>query len=63
MINKDRSLFQYNSGHLVYIISPLTSQLHVTSRKVKIKYVSQVVIYKVIDPHKLFTNDFRWQNL
>ena len=27
MINKDRMLFQYNSGDLVYIISPLTSQL------------------------------------
>ena len=27
MINKDREFFQYNSGDLVYIISPLTSQL------------------------------------
>ena len=27
MINKDRMCFQYNSGDLVYIISPLTSQL------------------------------------
>ena len=26
MINKDREFFQYNSGDLVYIISPLTSQ-------------------------------------
>ena len=25
MINKDRTSFQYNSGYLVYIISPLTS--------------------------------------
>ena len=25
MINKDRAFFQYNSGDLVYIISPLTS--------------------------------------
>ena len=33
MINKDRTFFQYNSGDLVYIISPLTSQLHTTSRK------------------------------
>ena len=31
MINKDRAFFQYNSGHLVYIISPLTSQLHTAS--------------------------------
>ena len=27
MINKDRAFFQYNSRDLVYIISPLTSQL------------------------------------
>ena len=27
MINKGRMFFQYNSGDLVYIISPLTSQL------------------------------------
>ena len=51
MINKNRSLFQYNSGDLVYIISPLTSQLWTVSRKVTIKYVGLVVIYKIIDPH------------
>ena len=50
MINKDRAFFQYNSRDLVYIISPLTSQLHTASRKVMIKYVGPVVIYKVIDP-------------
>ena len=38
MINKDQASFQYNSGDLVYIISPLTSQLHTASRKVMIKY-------------------------
>ena len=27
MINKDRMFFQYNGRDLVYIISPLTSQL------------------------------------
>ena len=32
MINKDRILFQYNTGDLVSIISPLMSQLHTTSR-------------------------------
>ena len=51
MINKDRAFFQYNSGDLVYIISPLTSQLHTSSRKVMIKYVGPVVVYKIIDPH------------
>ena len=39
LINKDRDDFQYNSGDLVYIISPLTSQLWMASRKVSIKYV------------------------
>ena len=27
MINKDRGFFQYKGGDLIYIISPLTSQL------------------------------------
>ena len=44
MINKDRAFFQYNSGSLVYIISPLMSQLCTASRKVMIKYVGLVVI-------------------
>ena len=51
MINKDRAFFQYNSGDLVYIISPLMSQLYKASRKVMIKYVGLVVIYKILDPH------------
>ena len=51
MINIDRTFFQYNSGDLVYIISPLTSQLYKASQKVTIKYVGPVVIYKNIDPH------------
>ena len=51
MINKDRENFQYRGGDLVYIISPLTSQLCTASCKVAIKYVGPVVIYKIIDPH------------
>ena len=52
MINKDRAFFfQYNSGDLVYIICPLTSQLHTSLRKVSIKYIGPTVIYKIIDPH------------
>ena len=31
MINKDRENFQYRGGDLVYIISPLTSQLRTAS--------------------------------
>ena len=34
MINKDRAFFQYKSRNLVYIISPLTSQLQTASCKV-----------------------------
>ena len=51
MINKNHEDFQYNSRDLVYIISPLTSQLRTSSRKVTIKYVGPLVIYKIVDPH------------
>ena len=51
MINKDRNFIQYKSGDLVYIILPLTSQLQTSSRKVAIKYVGPLVIYKIIDTH------------
>ena len=51
MINKDRDFFQCKSGDLIYIISPLTSQLCTASHKVAIKYVGPVVIYKIIDPN------------
>ena len=46
-----RNFFQYNSGDLVYIISPPTSQLRTSSRSVAIKYIGPLVIYKIIDPH------------
>ena len=51
MVNNDRSFFQHSSGHLIYIISPLTNQLHTASGKVTIKYVHLVIIPKIIDPH------------
>ena len=51
MINKDCDFFQYNSGDLVYIISPLTSQLRTTSRRIAIMYVGPLVVYKIVDPH------------
>ena len=51
MMNKDRENFQYKGGDLVYIISPLTSQLRTLSWKIAIKYVGPVVVYKIIDPH------------
>ena len=51
LINKVREYFQYNPGDLVYLISPLTTQLRTSSRKVSIKYVGPLVIYKIVDPH------------
>ena len=51
MINKDRGNFQYGGGDLVYIISPLPSQLRTNSWKIAMKYVGPVVVYKIIDPH------------
>ena len=53
MLNKDKKFFQYKSGDLVYIILSLTSQLKISSRKVSVKYVGPVVVYKIIGP-KLF---------
>ena len=51
MINKNHEDFQYNNGDLVYIISPLTSQLRTGSGKVTIKYIGPLVNYKIVDPH------------
>ena len=51
MINNNRENFQYQGGDLVYIISPLTGQLRTNSRKISVKYIGPVVIYKIIDPH------------
>ena len=51
MINKNRENFQYRGGDLVYIISPLTSQLRTNSQKIAVIYVGPVVIYKIVDPH------------
>ena len=47
LINNDREYFQYNTGDLVYPISPLTTKLRTASRKVAIKYVGPLVIYKI----------------
>ena len=50
LLNKDREYFQYNSGDLVYLISPLTTQLRTSSRKVAINYGGPLVVYKIVDP-------------
>ena len=51
MINENRDNFQYRGGDLVYIISPLTSQLRTNSQKMAVKYVGPIVIYKIVDPN------------
>ena len=51
LLNKDRDNFQYNSSDLVYVILPLTSQLRTASRKVSIKYLGPLAVYKIVDPH------------
>ena len=51
IINKNCEDFQYISGDLVYIISPLTIHLRTNSRKVTIEYVGPLVVYKIVDPH------------
>ena len=51
LINKDHELFQYNIGDLVYLILPLTSQLRTAFRKVMIKYIGPLGVYKIIDLH------------
>ena len=35
----------------MYLISPLTTQLRTASRKVAIKYVGPLVVYKIVHPH------------
>ena len=54
LLNKDREYFQYNSGDLVYLISPLTSQLRTSSRKFGVNYVGPLMVYKIVDPHNYF---------
>ena len=51
LLNNDREYFQYNGGDLVYLISPLTTQLRTLPRKVAVNYVGPLVIYKIADLH------------
>ena len=51
LLNKDHEFLQYNSGDLVYLISPLMSQLRTASRKIMVKYFGPLAVYKIIDPH------------
>ena len=49
--HKQREYFQYSPGDLVCLISPLTTQLRTNFRKVSIKYVVPIVVYRIVDPH------------
>ena len=60
MINQNQENFQHREGDLVYIISPLTSQLRTNSRKIAVKYAGSVVIYKIIDPHNYLLMTLDW---
>ena len=60
LINKDREYLQYSLGDLVYLISHLTTQLRTNSRKVSIKYVGQLVVYRVVDPHNHLLMTIEW---
>ena len=51
LLNKNREYFQYNTGHLVYLISSLPSQLRTSSRKFGINYIGPLVIYQIVDLH------------
>ena len=52
MINKKQDVFQCNSGNFS-LYNFTTHKVHCAQlpRKVMIKYVGPVVIYKIIDPH------------
>ena len=57
LLNKDREYFQYNSGDLVYLISPLTSHLQTSLRKFGVNYVGPLLIYKTVDLHNYLLMD------
>ena len=36
---------------MVYLISPLTSQLRMSSRKFRVNYIGPLVLYNIVDLH------------
>ena len=63
MINKDRENFQYKGGDLVYIISPLTSQLRTNSWKIVSQICRPCCSLQNYRSPLLFINDIRWKNI
>ena len=47
LLNKDWEYFQYNSRDLVYLISPLMSQLRTALRKIMVNNVGPLAVYKL----------------
>ena len=62
MINKNRKNFQYRGRDLVYIISPLTSQLRTNSQKIAVKKRSSRNLQNS-RPSQLSVDDIRWNNI
>ena len=54
MINKDKTMTQYKSRDLVYLISPLTSLLISSSTKFKIIYMGSLVVHKIIEKNLVY---------
>ena len=63
MINKDWENFQYKGGDLVYIISPLTSQLRTNSQENSYQICRPSCSLQNSRPPQLFINDIRWENI
>ena len=62
MINKNCKDFQYISGNLVYIISPLTSQLRTMFKKGYHKICRTISCLQNSGSPQLSIDDIRWKN-
>ena len=51
LINKDRDNFQYNNGDLVYNHVSFDKPIGNGIKKVSVKYVGPLAVYKIVDPH------------
>ena len=63
MINNNHEYYQYTSEDLVYIISPLTSQLRTNSRKVTIKICGTISCLQNSGSLQLSIDNIRWKKI
>ena len=63
MVNKDRTFFQYNSGDLVYIISPLHESIAHHFKKGYDKICRTSRYFQNYGSTQLSINDIRWKIL